>query len=349
MTTDQTFESEEQRAAGALAAEMTGMLAGFTTSQALYAVAKFDIATALLDGPRTVAELAAGAEVREDPLRRLLHTVTGVGAVRHEDGDRFALTPLGRTLASGTPESVRGTALFWMETHYEPLGALTDVLRTGRSGYELRQGKGFVEYIREHPEHIPSLTAAMSELTAGPRQALLSDYRLPAGDVVADIGGADGSVLATLLADEPDRRGIVLDLPGVAPAAERRMREVGLADRVSVIGGDFFEEIPTADVYLLSTVLHDWDDADCGRLLDRIAQAAAPNARLVVIETFLPEGDAPHPGKLSDLIMMAVAGGRERTVAEFTALLGAADFTVDACLPAPAGGYCVIEATLEPA
>lgn len=348
MTTEQISNPENERTGGELAAEMTGMLAGFTISQALYVVAKFDLATALLTGPRTVAELAAGAQVREDPLRRVLHTLTGSGVVTHEDGDRFAITALGRTLASGVPGSVRGTALFWMETNYEPFGALADVVRTGSSGSELRHGKGFGQYLQEHPEHMPALTAAMAELTAGPRRALLSEYRLPPGGVVADIGGADGSVLAALLAEEPDRRGIVLDLPGVVPAATRRMREADLADRVSVTGGDFFVQVPTADVYLLSTVLHDWDDADCGRLLGRIAQAAAPGARLVVIETILTEGDEPHPGKLSDLVMLAVAGGRERTESEYTALLNNADFVVDDIVSTTGGGYRVIEATLKP-
>lgn len=347
MTSGQSTTSANRQDASELAAEMTRMLAGFTISQALYVVAKFDIATSLLEGPRTVAQLAAEAGVREEPLRRVLHTLSGVGVVKHESGDRFAVTDLGATLAPGTSGSVWGTALFWMETNYEPFLELAEVVRTGRSGSELRYGKGFGEYLQEHPEHMPSLTAAMAELTTGPRQALLSAYRLPPGEVVADIGGADGSVLEALISDEPHRRGIVLDLPEVVPAATERMRKVDLADRVSVLGGDFFVEVPTADVYLLSTVLHDWDDADAGRLLARIARAAEPGARLVVIETMLPDGDEPHPSKLSDLLMMTVAGGRERAESEFTALLNAAGFTVDGIAPASAGGYRVLEATLK--
>jgi hypothetical protein len=326
---------------------MAGMLSGFAVSQALYAVAKLDLAAKLLAGPRTPAELAEEAGVSEEPLRRVLHTLSGVGVVTHQEGDRFAVTGLGATLARETPGSLHGTALLWMETHYEAFGELLGTQRTGRTGFALRHGQEFVPYLREHPEHLPALTSAMAELNGGPRRALLSDYRLPEGEVVADIGGADGSVLAALLADDPGRRGIVMDLPEVVPAATSRMSAAGLADRVSTIGGDFFAGVPSADVYLLSAVLHDWSDEDCARLLARITEAARPAARLVVIESLLPLGDEPHPSKLSDLIMLTMAGGRERTESEYTALLGAAGFVVDRTVVAPTGGHCAIEATLK--
>ncbi|WP_017589944.1 methyltransferase [Nocardiopsis ganjiahuensis] len=326
---------------------MAEMLSGFAVSQALYVVAKLDLAAKLLAGPRTPAELAKESDVLEDPLRRVLHTLSGVGVVTHREGDRFAVTDLGATLAGGTPGSLRGTALLWMETHYEAFGELLGTLRTGSTGFALRHGQEFVPYLREHPEHLPGLTSAMAELNGGPRQALLAGYRLPEGEVVADIGGADGSVLAALLADDPRRRGIVMDLPEVVPAATARMSEAGLAGRVSTVGGDFFTGVPSADVYLLSAVLHDWSDEDCVRLLGRIAEAARPGARLVVIESLLPLDDEPHPSKLSDLIMLTMAGGRERTGSEYTTLLGTAGFVVDRTVSAPAGGYSAIEATFE--
>ncbi|GAA1072918.1 methyltransferase [Nocardiopsis metallicus] len=336
-----------EQPSGALSAQMAGMLSGFALSQALYAVAKLDLSAKLLAGPRTVTELAEETGVLADPLRRVLHTLSGVGVVTHREGDRFAVTDLGATLADGTPGSLRGTALLWMETHYEAFGELLGALRTGHTGFALRHDQEFVPYLREHPEHLPSLTSAMAELNGGPRQALLSGYRLPEGEVVADVGGADGSVLAALLADEPERRGVVMDLPGVVPAATARMSAAGLADRVSVVGGDFFAGVPSADVYLLSAVLHDWPDEDCARLLARVGEAARPGARLVVIESLLPPGDEQHPSKLSDLIMLTMAGGRERTESEYTTLLGASGFVVDRIIMAPAGGYSAIEATLK--
>jgi O-methyltransferase domain len=333
-----------ERSATELATEMTKLLAGFQISQALYAVAKLDIPAALLDGPRPVAELAAQAQVDPDLLRRVLHALTGQGVFTHAPGDAFALTELGATLATGTAGSVRGLAMFWMETHYQPFGALLDVLRSGRTGTELVHGQTFMEFLETHPEHIPSLTAAMADKTSGPQAEILNGYRFPPG-TVADIGGADGSVLLSLIADEPDRQAIVFDRPDVVESARARIAEGGHTERIQAIGGDFFESVPPADVYLLSTVLHDWNDENCLRILESIRNAAHPAARLVVLDTILPDGDEPHLGKITDLTMLTMAGGRERTRSEFASLLSSAGFHLDRLIQG-ADAYSIIEGTL---
>lgn len=333
-----------ERSGSELATRMATLLAGFQISQALYAVAKLEIPAALLDGPRPVTDLAAEAGVDPDLLRRVLHVLTGQGVFTHAPGDAFALTELGTTLTTGAPGSVHGLAMFWMETHYQPFGALLDVLRTGRTGTEIVHGQTFVEFLGSHPEHIPSLTAAMADMTSGPQAEVLSGYRLPPG-TVADIGGADGSVLVALIADEPDRQGIVFDLPDVVASAPTRIAAERLTERVRPMGGDFFESVPSAEVYLLATVLHDWNDEDCLRILRNIRTAAAPGARLVVVDVVLPDGDEPHLGKIADLTMLTVAGGRERTRAEFTSLLTEAGFRLDRVVGG-AGTYSVIEGTL---
>jgi O-methyltransferase domain len=128
--------------------------------------------------------------------------------------------------------------------------------------------------------------------------------------------------------------------------AHELLRGHGLADRVEVFGGDFFDAVPAADVYVLSYILHDWDDASSGKILGSIARAASPGARLVVIEAVLPEGDAPHLAKMIDLTMLAMLTGRERTAQEYEALLGDAGFTVDRIVPTPSP-FSVIEATLR--
>lgn len=262
------------RSATELATEMTNLLAGFQISHALYAVAKLDIPAALLDGPRPVTDLATQTQVDPDLLRRILHVLTGQGVFTHAPDDAIALTELGATLATGTTGSVRGLAMFWMQTHYQPFSALLDVLRTGRTGTELVHGQTFVEFLGDHPEHIPSLTAAMADMTSGPQSEILSGYRLPPG-TVADIGGADGSVLVSLIADEPDRQAIVFDLPDVVESARTRIADTDLTGRIRTIGGDFFESVPKADVYLLATVLHDWNDEDSLCILRKHPQRRA--------------------------------------------------------------------------
>lgn len=163
---------------------------------------------------------------------------------------------------------------------------------------------------------------------------MFDGYRLPEGTVVADIGGADGSMMVRLLADDPGRRGIVFDQPEVVAAAEKNLVDHNLADRVQAVAGDFFQSVPAADVYIVSYILHDWNDEDCRRILRNIASAANPGARLVIIEAILPPGDEPHPAKVIDLTMLAMNNGRERTAAEYTALLDSAGFTSTASFPA---------------
>lgn len=189
----------------------------------------------------------------------------------------------------------------------------------------------------------------MASMTDSVQGDVFAGYRLPDGDLVADIGGADGSVLTRLIRDEPARRGIVFDLPEVVSAAATRVSEAAVVGRISLVGGDFFDGVPAADVYVLSTVLHDWDDASCGVLLGRIVAAARPGARLVLVETIMPVTNEPHFSKQSDLTMLGMVRGRERTLAEFTDVLAAAGFVVDRLVPTPpTSPYGIVEATLAP-
>ena len=121
------------------------------------------------------------------------------------------------------------------------------------------------------------------------RGPMFDGYRLPAGRTVADVGGSDGDVLSQLLIHEPERRGIVFDLPNIVMAAQKKLADAGLADRVTAVGGNFFDGVPTADVYVMSVVLHDWDDDSCVRILRNITKAAPPAARLVLLEMVVPE------------------------------------------------------------
>ncbi|MFF7654851.1 methyltransferase [Streptomyces sp. NPDC007983] len=327
--------------------EMLRLLSGFQQSQALYALVKLGVAAALHGGPMTVGELAKTTETDADALGRLLHILSGIGVVARRGADAFALTPLGSTLVADTPGSVRDVALMWMETHYAPFSELVTTVRTGVPAATAHFGQPFAEWLGAHPEHLPVMASAMANMTYGPKDAVLSGYRLPAGEVVADIGGADGSVLARLLAGEPGRRGIVLDMEHVVPAAHARLADQGMAGRVEVQAGDFFESVPTADVYLLSTVLHDWDDVSCARILGRIAEAAPHGARLVVVETVLSEGDEPHASKLFDLTMLGMVPGHERRETEFAALFAGAGFTLDRRVPGPVDSpFAIFEATL---
>jgi O-methyltransferase domain/Dimerisation domain len=327
--------------------QMVQLLAGFQLSQALYVVAKLGLCSALVDGPQTIEQLAAATGAEADVVGRLVRTLAPLGIFRTSDG-RVQATSLGLTLAEGHPGSVRDVALFWMETHYAPFGELRHTAMTGEDGATAYYGKPFMEWISSTPARADLQTRAMANVTGGMRAGMFDHYSLPAGPVVADLGGADGSVLSELLAREPGRRGIVFDRPEVVPAAREALARRGLAGRVDVQSGDFFESVPPADVYVLSYIMHDWDDESCLRILRTVSQAAAPGARLVIIESVIPPGDAPHPAKLIDLTMLAMTTGRERTAEEYAALLTAAGYTLDRIVPSPSP-FSFIEATLRSA
>jgi hypothetical protein len=329
------------------AMQMIQLVGGFQLAQALYVVAKLDIATQLDDGPRTVADLAAASGAQPEPLGRLIRTLAPVGLFRHLPNGTVETTPLGATLSANGAGSARAATLYWMETHYLPFSELLHNVRTGETAATHYYGEPFFDWIVKDAEMVELMSGAMANVSAGLRAGMFEGYRLPAGAVVADIGGASGSVLVRLLRDEPDRRGIVFDVPEVVPDARRHLEQQGLTDRVDVVAGDFFESVPPADVYLLSFVLHDWDDDRCRRILASITAAAEPGARLVLAEGIVPDGDEPHPTKSIDLVMLAMQGGKERTAGEFEQLLSSAGFALDRIVATPSP-FSFLEATLLP-
>lgn len=326
-------------------ASMFEMLLGFQSSQALFVVAELDVPTLLLSGPRTVEDLAAATGADSDRLRRLIRYLETVGVFR-VSGDTVENTDLGSTLAEGTPGSLRTLARYWMQTHYSPYSDLLHTVRTGERAADHFLGKPFSHWIDEEPQRAELQKAVWASAGVDLKISALVDYRLPGDGAVADIGGADGSILMRLLAHEPDRHGIVFDLPASALNAQEKVASAGFADRISVVGGNFFDSVPKADVYLLCAVMHGWQDDKGVQILRNIAEAAPPRARLVLVESVVPEGSTPHTSKLLDVIMMAMAGGRERTASDWSKLLEAGGFTLDRIVET-ATPFSFLEATLQ--
>lgn len=214
---------------------MMQMMGGFQVSQAVYVVAKLDVPTMLDEagGPLTVSELAHESGAQIQPLRRLLRTLASVGLFTL-DGDRVTLEPIGATLSRNAGDSLYGAAVMWMETHYASFSDLLHTLRTGEPAATHHLGKPFFDWVNENPDRSQQFSDAMASFTSGLRTGMFDHYQLPDGELIADIGGADGSVLVELIKNLPDRRGIVFDLPPVLPAARSTMSDQGLNGRVQI-------------------------------------------------------------------------------------------------------------------
>ena len=308
---------------------MVELLGGFRISQALYAAAALGVADQLVAGPAPVKALAERAGAHAPSLHRLLRTLASVGVFTEPEPGVFALTPLGQTLTSSQPGSMRDLAIMWMETHYAPFAELIHAVRTGRPAAEHLYGEPFFAWLSHHPEQASRFTGAMANLTSGGfKTAAIASLPLDGTRTIVDVGGADGTVLAAILAGHPHMRGVLFDLPHVITSAPRTLARHGVDDRVDCVGGDFFESVPAGgDAYLVSVVLHNWPDQQAQRILANIAAAGGSGARLLMIEFVVPPGDTPHLSKMSDLNMLAMLDGKERTETEWRELLTAADFT----------------------
>jgi O-methyltransferase domain/Dimerisation domain len=313
---------------------MVQMLSGFQLSQALYTVAKLGVADVLLDGPRSIAEIAVAVGADEVSLRRVLRTLASAGVFSEVQPGVFASTPLAETLASATPGSMRDLALMWMETHYAPFGRLLDGVTNGVPAADLYYGQPFFGWLADKPEQIARFSGAMTNLTEGVKLGALAELDLGGVAHLVDLGGATGTVLTALLPRHPGMRATLFDLPHVVVAAPKVLAEAGVGERVEIVGGDFFDAVPVGDCYLFSFVLHDWSDAECQQILANI-RSANPAARLAMVEFVSPDGDVPHISKMIDLTMLGMLTGRERSAADWHALFDGAGFELDGFQPTP--------------
>ena len=191
------------------------------------------------------------------------------------------------------------------------------------------------EHLAANPEASDIFNRAMAGGAAG-RAATALGYDWSAASVVADIGGGNGKLLTAVLDAHPHLQGVVFDLPHVVADARPLIDKAGLSDRCETAAGDFFTDaLPRADVYILAQILHDWDDERAVAILRNCRRSIADDGRLLILEQVLPDGDEPSYGKLLDMIMLLLLGGKERTRSEWAALLQEGGFELVAITPGP--------------
>jgi hypothetical protein len=325
--------------------ELIGMATAIWKARALYAAAHLGLADLLAAGPQDVTALAARTGTHAPSLHRLLRALAGFGVLTEAAPRCFAVTPLGAALGQDAPGAARSTVLTLAgDWQWQAWSHFLTSLRSGGTGLACATGQELFGYLADHPHDSSRFDEAMTGLYGGLWPAVVAAWDFSPLNSVADIGGGVGLLLAEILSTHAHLRGLLLEQAATIAKARQVMEQRGLAPRCELVAGDFFAAVPSGhDAYVLAHVLHDWDDARCLSILRNCRGAMHRDARLLIVETVLPEGDAPHPGKLLDLVMLTVTGGRERTEPEFAGLLDAAGLRLVRVVPT-ATEQCIVEA-----
>jgi hypothetical protein len=318
-------------------------MANLGTPMAVRVAATLRIADHITAGLHTAPQLAQAAGADPAALERLLRYLAVRGVFHRDDTGHYTLTPLGEALREDHPAGVRA----WFDIEGSGRGELSFVellhsIRTGEAAFPLRYGRTFWDDLTADPDRAASFNKLLGADVAARAPAVVAGYDWARLGHIVDVGGGDGSLLSALLTANPRLRGTVVDLPDAAQKAKETFAASELSDRAAAVAGSFFDPLPPgADGYLLSLVLHDWDDDAAVAILRRCAEAAGRTGSVFVIESIGSTGDAPHTGM--DLRMLCVYGAKERGVTQFTELAAAAGLTVAAVHPA--GPSAIIQMT----
>ncbi len=345
MTVDDYIAAGPTEAERDAATTLLRMSWGIHVSRAVYVAAELGIADLLADGPLSSGELARRTGTHEPSLYRVLRLLAALGVFAHDDVLGFGLTVVGDRLRSDAPAGLRSWATF-----LDAIGAvrgfehILDTVRTGRPGFDAAHGTTLFEWLDRHPDAAAAFDSAMSERTAAFAPSVAGGYDFSDVRSVVDIGGGRGTLLAEILRRHAHVEGVLFELPAAAARARAGLDGSDLAERCEVVAGDFFGRVPEgADCYVLANVLHDWNDTESTVILRNCRRAMARHGRVLIVERRIPDRDGDAiPTLLSDINMLVITGGRERTDAEYAALLDAAGLRLGAINPA-AFPYCVIE------
>jgi hypothetical protein len=302
---------------------------GHLLPRCLYAVAQLGVADRLdADAPRPIDEIARAVGADADALARMLRLLATVELFADAGDGRLAHTELSLFLRSDHPQSIRPfVRMIGGPINWAAAGAIEHSARTGRPAVEQVAPEGMWAWYEAHPEQARIFDAAMTAKSAATIAGLARAFDFTPYATIADIGGGRGHILAAALDAAPRAQGILFDLPHVVRRLEPRAR-------IALQGGDFFEDaLPAADAYLLGNVLHDWADAEALAILRAVARAAPRHAHLLVLESILPETPGPHHAKALDIVMLLIAGGRERTRDEYAALFAAGGWRLERVVP----------------
>lgn len=322
-------------------AQLSRMAFGHMTAQILYAAVRLGVPEVLATGPVPAGKVADAVGCDPAGLARLLRALMVLGVVDEVTPGQVVLAEMGQPLRADHPRSMRSSVLLLGHpATWRAWGALADGVRTGEAAFGHVHGKPLFGYLADDCELSGVFNTAMCEGTGPIAAAVPRAYDFSGARTVVDIGGGNGTLLAAVLAAVPTARGILFDTAEGAAGAAGTLRRPGLTGRCRVAAGDFFAAVPEGDMMLLKGILHDWDDQRCVTILRNCRRSIAAGGRLLVLEPVLPdrlEGTEAAAAVMSDIAMLVYTGGRERSEAEFRALLADGGFGLTEVTPPVAG------------
>ncbi len=323
--------------------QMTRFIWGAIPVQAISVTARLGIADLVADGPKTADELASRTQTDPAALRRLLRTLTSLTIFAEDAAGRFLNTPLSETLRCDHPESVRALAILWGTSFFwKPWGELSTAVASGQPAFDRVYQESFFNYLAHHSDDASIFNAAMTAVSSVDLSTVLAVYDFSRFARLVDVGGGHGALLHGILSANPELQGVLYDLPAVIADAHK-LRMGSIVGRCEVLGGNFFEAVPAgADAYILKRVIHDWNDESALKILRNCRRAISRDGMLLLIEWVLKPPNEPDLGKFTDLNMLVLLGGRERTEADFKALLREAGFSMTRVIPT-AGPHSIVE------
>ena len=320
------------------------MITGGWIAASLHTAAVLGIAELLAGGPRTAHALAGSTGTDPDALRRLLRMLATHGVFAECEDGSFAQTESSTLLCADAPGSLRAMLLMYgSDVWRKPWDQMLHAIRTGETAFSKVHGAEVFEYMQRDDEFAAIFNQAMTEGSARLAAGIVAAYDFSRFTVVIDVGGGQGWLLSAILRATPAARGILVDLPHVIESARPLLEQRGVADRCELVGSSFFESVPAGgDAYVMKWILHDWNDAKATQILRVVRAAIPPGGRLVVFDRVLPErvmdGEPAYQSNtLADLNMLVNVTGRERTEAEFRALLTAGGFALSSARSLPSG------------
>jgi hypothetical protein len=312
--------------------KMRGLIFGFSITRSIAVAAELGIADKLAIRPHTAAELATECGVLERPLYRVLRALAGEGVFAEDEEGRFALTATAELLRSDHPLSLRDWALYMVDLPYRTQLEMMYSLKTGEPAFRKVFGLPIFDYNSAHPESAGALFRAMSSISAARIAGLVKTYDFSAMRTLVDLGGASGAMAAAIAKRYPELRCTCFDLPTAEAGARQTFRDSIVADRCGFVGGNFFDDVPAgADAYILSAVLHDWDDERCHQILRNCRRRIPDTSRLLIVDIVMSDQKNVHDTyrNFLDVAMLTQGGGMERTESEFRTLLAAAGFVLN--------------------